>query len=163
MKKPEYYKFKLWLDGTPETRSIVRKKLDGKQTKFKAPITTRGIPKIYILKVKERIVYIGYTSQSISSRFNGGFRAKGENGYYGYQWKRYNRLDLTVFCFPPFSKVEEEREKEEKFAQAVEAELVYRVRKSTGEWPECQNEIHFFNNNKAKKVAAAIFNSINLT
>lgn len=160
MKKPEYYKFKLWLDGTPETRSIVRKELDGKQTKFKAPITTRGIPKIYILKAKDKIVYIGYTSQSISSRFNGGLRAKGENGYYGYQWKKYNRLDLTVFCFPPFSKVEEEREKEEKFAQAVEAELVFLVRESTGKWPECQNEIHFFNVAKASTMAEHIYQRV---
>jgi predicted GIY-YIG superfamily endonuclease len=161
MKKPDKHIFKLRLNGNPESRSIVRKEVDGKQTKFKAPITTKGIPKIYILKAKDKVVYIGYTSQSISSRFNGGLRAAGMNGYYGYQWKNLNELDLLVFCFEKFSDNGKTKKEEVQFVKAIEGELVFNVRLHSGRWPESQNEIHFFNNKKAKKLAAVIYHSLN--
>lgn len=163
MKYTGPYCYTLFLSGSRKSRFIKKKLFNKVESDFKSPVTSLKQPKLYILKAKGRVVYIGYTSQSVGSRFYGGLKADGQNGYYGYQWRRYDKLDLVVFCFPPFSKIEKEREREEKFAQAVEAELVFLVRESTGKWPECQNEIHFFNNNKAKKVAASIFNSINLT
>lgn len=46
---------------------------------FKKPVTDR-LPKIYIVKQKGEIVYVGITSQSISSRLCYGFAARKNGG-----------------------------------------------------------------------------------
>ena len=45
-------------------------------------------PKIYVVKSKDDLLYVGYASQSLITRLSQGFRAAGKNGYHGYKWKK---------------------------------------------------------------------------
>ncbi|MFL5766075.1 MAG: hypothetical protein ACJ77K_19175 [Bacteroidia bacterium] len=106
--------------------------------------------KIYIIKYRKEFIYIGHTKTYLSSRFSLGFKATltvGNNGYHGYKWIKSHRgkkLDLIVFTFPNMiDKIDRE------IVETIEAELVFQVRTKYGRWPECQNEIHFFNKEKS--------------
>jgi len=120
--------------------------------------------KIYIVSLEGVIVYVGKTKQTIGDKFRQSILTyqnvqKGKkkvSGYSGYKWVREYLdkgvvLDLSVFLLP--GKTNEETE-------AIEAEVVYLVREKTGRWPEYQNEIHFRNNEEAKRVAEGIYNSM---
>ncbi len=56
-------------------------------------------------------------------------------GYHGYKWKdQLKEAELLVWhCSDQTSS----------HAEAIEAELVYYIRKKTGKWPKYQMEIHF--------------------
>ena len=41
-------------------------------------------PKLYVVSVDGKLVYVGITRQSMRTRFRMGFTARGENGYHGY-------------------------------------------------------------------------------
>lgn len=141
------YCYTLFLSGEENKRIISKKTCDGIESNFKAPVTKVRIPKIYILKYQGEIVYVGYASQSISTRLGQGIRATGLNGYYGYKWKHVNALELLVFVFEHVLRGSKHKDDIPyvAFAEAVEAELVLKVRQETGRWPEFQNEIHFNN------------------
>lgn len=155
----------LCLSGSEEKRVLYKKDLEGNVIKFKHPVTKNRTPKIYILKQEEEIVYVGYASQSIGTRLGQGIRANGANGYHGYKWKQALELILYVFVFDHLliGKKNKEDEPYVLMAEAVEAELVYLIREKTGKWPCFQNEIHFNNENlnKAKGIAAEIYDSVN--
>ena len=152
------------LSGEEDKRIISKRVCDGKESSFKTPVTQKQTPKIYVLKYKEAIVYIGYASQSIGTRMGQGMRAAGLNGYHGYKWKQVDKLELYIFVFD--QKLKGSKHKDDKtfvnLAEAVEAELVYLVREKTGKWPEFQNEIHFNNEEleKAKAIAADLYTKI---
>jgi hypothetical protein len=113
---------------------------------------TKPMSKIYIVLYSGKIIYVGTTKRTISSRMRDGFTAKGENGYYGYKWRKLKGVDMVVWFFP---------DKDNSYIEAVEAELVYLVRKKTKRWPEYQTEIHFNNSNAtAKKKAKQVYNKI---
>ncbi len=121
-------------------------------TKFYEPLTNNRY-KVYIIKSKDKVLYIGATKYSIRRRLYEGLRAKGDRGYNGYKWKNYHKVILFIYIFNELKKLDAER---------IEAELVYLVREKTGSWPKCQNEIHF--NNKypnGKLIAEKIYNQIN--
>lgn len=105
--------------------------------------------KIYILKCKNEILYIGITKTYLSSRLSLGFNATiktGHNGYHGYKWIKSHKgkdLNLIVFSFPNLT-----TKADRVIIETIEAELVFRVREKFNKWPECQNEIHFYNNGK---------------
>jgi len=102
---------------------------------FISPDTKPGLQKIYVVKDGKDICYVGITSQSISSRLRTGFVDDGHYGYHGYMWKdKLKRAELLVWTFP---------EKDSKYSEAIEAELVYFTREQTGKWPKYQMEIHF--------------------
>lgn len=101
---------------------------------FLFPDVSDNLPKLYVVKNKRQIYYVGITIQDIRKRLRYGFSAKGEHGYYGYKWKGQETAEMLIWCFPDF--VTEQ-------VEAVEAELVYYVRKTTGKWPLFQMEIHF--------------------
>lgn len=105
-----------------------------------------------MIKLKGEIVYIGYTSQSLSARLNTGLKASGKNGYHGYQWKNASdQFTLSVFVFE--RELSGDREKDKaliEFYEAIEAELVYRFRAENGKWPRYQQEIHFNNKNRKR-------------
>lgn len=117
-------------------------------TTFTKPATTNKLPKIYLAKYKDDIVYVGITTQSITNRLRGGFIATSKHGYHGYKWKNLNEIDLAIFFFEnPIEKIE-----------AIEAEIVYLIRSETGFWPKYQTEIHFHNaTKKEKEIARAIY------
>lgn len=147
------YRHKLILAGKPGSRRIVSKLKDGKQVNFVSPLTKSKRPKIYVIKIEGEIVYIGYTSQSITTRLNYGLKAKGKNGYHGYKWKKdHDEVELLVFVFEKsYVGDKEEDLKTKHFVEAIEAELVYKYRNANDRWPKYQHEIHF-NNFKRKNV-----------
>ena len=101
---------------------------------FLFPDVSDNLPKLYVVKNGRQIYYVGITIQDIRKRLRYGFSAKGEHGYYGYKWKGQETAEMLIWCFPDFVKEQ---------VEAVEAELVYYVRKTTGKWPLFQMEIHF--------------------
>jgi len=111
------------------------------------------VPKIYILKYKKEIIYVGITKMPLSSRFGAGLVASGKNGYHGYAWKQLSvkgesdLIDLYVYSF-----------KSKEWTEAIEAEIAYLIRQKTGKWPSYQTEIHFHQaNTKERNIAQKIF------
>ncbi|WP_149304910.1 hypothetical protein [Pareuzebyella sediminis] len=159
--------YTLFLTGDEKNRTIYQKMSEGKVANFTAPVTAKLTPKIYVLQHNGKPVYVGYASQSIGTRLNQGLKADGKKGYHGYKWKQADELKLMVFVFE--QKLKGKKDNADKpyilFVEAVEAELVYKIRQETGKWPAFQNEIHFNNENleKAKLVAAEIYRKINLS
>ncbi len=127
--------------------------VNGKTTDhFVTPDTKAGPQKLYVLKNRKEIYYVGVTSLLMSSRLRIGYRAKGEQGYHGYKWiGKISKAELLVWCFT---------EADRSPAEAVEGELVYLVRNRTGKWPTYQMEIHFHPNasNKEKQIAETLVN-----
>ncbi|MDM1362499.1 hypothetical protein [Myroides marinus] len=125
---------------------------DDKTIRFSPQLTKNKVPKIYVLKIKGEVVYIGYTSQSITTRLNSGLKADGKNGYHGYKWKNVtDKMELLIFVFGNVLTGIKDQDKELiMFIEAIEAELVYQVRSQTGNWPKFQNEIHFNNTDRTK-------------
>lgn len=152
MNHPELHNYKLILEGIRDDNKIMLIFKDGEQIRFSSQLTKNKVPKIYILKIKGEVVYIGYTSQSITTRLKGGLKADGKNGYHGYKWKNVtDEMELLVFVFKNVLTGIKEQDKELiMFIEAIEAELVYQVRSQTGNWPKFQNEIHFNNINRTK-------------
>ncbi|WP_111710164.1 GIY-YIG nuclease family protein [Lutibacter citreus] len=157
------HNYTLFISGPEDKRIIYTKKQEGKKVNFQKPVTTKYIPKIYILTSNNRIVYVGYTGQSIGSRLNYGMRANGKNGYHGYKWKKeLDTVNLHVFVFESFVQDEDQMKKQMEFVEAIEAEIVFKVRDETGSWPKYQNEIHFNNQQpeKVKRIANEIYEKI---
>jgi predicted GIY-YIG superfamily endonuclease len=92
--------------------------------------------KIYIVKYKDKIIYVGITKMSFSNRLRIGLSPKHQKGYNGYPWKNLNDVDINILTFDDLTN---------KYAEAIEAELVYILRNKNNKWPEYQNEIHFRN------------------
>lgn len=137
-------------------REIVFIETKGHKIKnFEQPATKNKLPKLYVVKSGDKVIYIGIASQNIRSRLRYGFQAKGRGGYHGYKWKDLSEVDILIWYFP--------REKMD-CIEALEAELVYLFRKNTGEWPGYQTEIHFRNATDDEiKAAEEIFSAINST
>jgi len=140
---------------TIKNKSIneIRDKANNKVRYFDPVLTAKKkTSKIYVLKIKKDVLYIGQTIQSMRTRLTQGLHAKGKNGYHGYKWKNNEDVKLYVFCF---------QKMETKKLESIEAELVFLVRNNTGKWALAQNEIHFNNNfEEAKKIAFKIYNQI---
>ena len=151
MEAKEYYQYHLKITD----RKISSIKLEDKEGKvvevntFEKPVTCKDLPKLYVVKHRSEIIYVGVTSQGIRDRLRYGFQANGKQGYHGYPWKDLGEVDLLVWCFleEPFERIE-----------SIEAELVYLVRNHTGQWLEYQTEIHFHKvTEEEKKVAKSIY------
>ncbi|MBU1179723.1 hypothetical protein KJ885_02165 [Patescibacteria group bacterium] len=120
---------------------------------FISPATLNKVPKIYLIRYKSKVIYVGITAQSISNRLRYGLNAQGKNGYHGYKWKKIK--EPLRLCIYTFKNDTEER------VEAIEAEIVYLIRNKTGAWPEYQTEIHFHNATESeKKIAERIYNEI---
>jgi hypothetical protein len=84
----------------------------------------------------KKIVYVGVTRQPFASRLRYGFTANGRGGYHGYHWaKSDGRYAVHCWRFPADTKIED--------LETIEAEAVFVLRKSYGQWPKHQTEIHF--------------------
>jgi len=101
---------------------------------FLAPDMVDSFPKLYVVKHNSEVYYVGITRQDIRKRLRYGFSAKGEYGYSGYKWKNLEEVELLIWPFQDISM---------EVVEAIEAELVYLIRKKTGKWPKYQVEIHF--------------------
>jgi hypothetical protein len=114
---------------------------------------TSKLPKLYIVSVDERPIYVGITVQPMRNRLRYGWRASGESGYHGYAWRhefKEANLDIWYHLDAP------EENKELDF-ETVEAEVVFLIR-SDGQWPSHQTEIHFHKSTGVhRKAARAIY------
>jgi hypothetical protein len=114
-------------------------------------MATSALPKLYIASVEDKPIYVGITKQSIRNRLRFGWRANGEDGYYGYAWRRdLTEANLDIWCHedPPAGK------KSCLDMETIEAEVVYLIRKA-GQWPLFQTEIHFHPSSEAHRTLAA--------
>lgn len=125
-----HYKVKL----TPKSYQFVE--VNGLKTAhFITPDTKSKQQKLYVVKNGSDICYVGITSQSMSARFGIGFKSDGHYGYHGYKWRNeLKEADILIWHFP---------DKTDEYVEAIEAELVYFIRKETRKWPKYQMEIHF--------------------
>jgi len=115
---------------------IAPEKLDGEPVgTFKAPATTAGLQKLYVVKRGQSFCYVGTTSMTMAGRLRVGFKPHTETGYHGYQWRNLKRVDLSVNVTRLGRAA----------IEATEAELVHLIRQKTGRWPTHQTEIHFHN------------------
>ena len=60
------------------------KVLCAKRTDKFSGMATSKFPKLYIVSIDNKPIYVGITKQSIRSRLRYGWSAKGEGGYHGY-------------------------------------------------------------------------------
>jgi hypothetical protein len=132
---------------------------------FEGDVFNSANYKIYILKHAGDYLYVGKTKQKISTKFKQGFKSylhdiagNRKAGYGGYKWiKEFINKDkaIELFVFDLGDSCTDNH------TEAIEAEIVYKIRKKYDKWPSCQNEIHFFNDfeyfKDAKNVAKHIF------
>ncbi len=108
-------------------------------------------PKLYIISHNKKPIYVGITRQSIRNRLRMGFKATGKGGYHGYKWRRtLKKVEMTLWY--------DEKGKASDDIEAIEAELVFNIRKHHKQWPEFQTEIHFHQSSKKHmEIAEMIF------
>jgi hypothetical protein len=127
---PEHYKLSFDADKFLVTCSRGTPKFSG--------LATRKLPKLYVVSFNAKLIYVGITRQPMRSRFRGGFKADGENGYHGYAWRKtYTEALLDIWCHEDAPPQNSDRDME-----TIEAEVVFLARQA-GDWPEGQTEIHF--------------------
>lgn len=124
--------------------------------------------KLYMVYFDKQVLYVGEAHTSIKTRFQRGCNAFNyykrnndiaRNGYKGYKWlnREFNsHRNLTVGVVTFSEKYDFNRE----FIEAIEGELVYKIRNKTGYWPKFQNEIHFSNCDGANEIAEEILSEV---
>jgi hypothetical protein len=138
---PERYQ----LTFTPEAFTV----LCAKGTDKFSGLATSDLPKLYVVSIDNKPIYVGMTKQSIRSRLRLGWNAKGDSGYYGYAWRRgQSPAALDVWCHM------DAIDRKERDIETVEAEVVYLIR-AAGQWPAFQTEIHFYPSSPRHRVVAA--------
>jgi len=138
--------FGVKLEGPDSFRIAIRPPGDAKPfviedaygaDKFSGRATSR-LPKLYVITADGRPIYVGITRQTMRQRLRLGWTAKGESGYYGYQWRHYFTeagLDVWYQTDGPAPDPTHDLE-------TIEAEVVFLIRQQ-GQWPPFQTEIHF--------------------
>jgi hypothetical protein len=146
LEPPQDFDLLLTSDGKYTLRS------NGVTCRFSQPASTRGIAKLYTLSSGAALLYVGIAEQPMSSRLSYGFRANGRGGYYGYKWKTLRHsLRLSVWTAVSLEFRDTLRELE-----TVEAEVAFLCRQLSGQWPQFQNEIHFYASNEGHREAAQV-------
>jgi hypothetical protein len=142
---PQKYEMTL----TPDSVSV----LCEKGTNRFSGLATNDLPKLYIVSVKGKPVYVGLTRQVVRSRLRIGMKADGKNGYHGYAWRRNNKsATLNVWCHM------DAKGRNVADIETVEAEVVFLIRQHMDQWPASQTEIHFHPSNaKHREAAKKIF------
>ena len=128
----------------------------GKGTPKFSGLATQRKPKIYVVSVNGKLIYVGITRQSMRARFRLGFKAKGKSGYHGYAWRhKPEPAVLDIWCHEDAPAVKADLDME-----TVEAEVAFLAR-SAGQWPEGQTEIHFHpSNDEHRELAKSIWRSV---
>jgi hypothetical protein len=151
-KIPNPEKFTLHLKGNKDSGYKISDKLqNGILIKKFGSSVTKKHPKIYVVLSEEKIVYVGYTSDSITNRLRSGLNPANKSkantsgtdthGYSGYKWRGLQNVELLVFVFNGFEIPVSKAYK--LMFENIEAELVHQI-KSNGDWPKYQSEIHFY-------------------
>lgn len=121
-------------------------------------LATNDQPKLYIVSVKGKPVYVGLTKQSVGNRLRFGMKANGRNGYHGYAWRhKHKSATLNVWCHV------DAKDRSASDVETVEAEVVFLIRQHFGQWPDSQTEIHFHPSNaRHRAIAKQIFGHFKL-
>lgn len=145
------HSYTLHISEVKKDRILDHKTQNGEVVNFSSPVTDKKRPKLYIIRSDEKVLYVGFTIQSIGTRMSIGFRADGATGYHGYKWDVYDEVELLIWVFDETFTGDQKIDKARKdFYEAVEAELVFSYRQQEKDWPECQNEIHFNNTSRTE-------------
>lgn len=137
---PERYR----LTFTPDSFTVLCSR---DNNKFSG-IATLKLPKLYVVSIGEKPIYVGTTKQVIRNRLRFGWAATGKTGYYGYAWRHGNTAaELDVWCHM------DAIGRNELDIETVEAEVVFLIRQA-GQWPAYQTEIHFHPSGTAHREAA---------
>jgi hypothetical protein len=144
LNEPQNYTLEL-LEG-----ATYRLHAEGEVCTFSRPASVPGVAKLYAVSDAGVLYYVGIAQQAMSSRLNFGFKANGKGGYHGYKWKDLKqRLALSVWTATIDGSPASLRDLE-----TVEAEVVFRCREQSGQWPAYQHEIHFYLSGTAHRAAA---------
>jgi hypothetical protein len=106
-------------------------------------------PKLYIASIEKKPIYVGITKRPMRERLTYGWKASGRSGYYGYAWRHHGN-DAVLDVWGQMDAVN----RNERDIETVEAEVVYLIRHRTGQWPQFQTEIHFFQSTHEHRQAA---------
>lgn len=137
------------LTGTPKQRYSLS--LNGKGCKFQAPASTPGCAKLYTVADAGKLLYVGISSQRMSTRLSLGLRFTGAKREYLYKWRNLRHpLALSVW-----TAASEDAEATLQELEIVEAEVAFQCRSVSGQWPLFQNEIHFHQSGSSHRSAAA--------
>src|ERR1700675_908817 len=83
-------------------------------------LATRRQPKLYVVSLDSRLIYVRITRQTMRTRFRMGFTAAGANGYHGYAWRhKFKEAVLDIWCHEDAPEKNSDRDME-----TVEAEVV---------------------------------------
>jgi hypothetical protein len=119
-------------------------------------LATRKLPKLYVVSLERKLIYVGITRQPVRNRIRGGFTASGENGYHGYAW----RHSFTEAVLDIWGHEDAPSENPDRDMETIEAEVVFQARLA-GQWPEGQTEIHFHpSNEEHRRIAANIWQTV---
>ena len=144
LNEPQEYTLEL-VDG-----GSYRLHTEAKVCTFAKPSTVRGLAKRYTVSDAGALFYVGIAEQPMSSRLSFGFNASGKGGYHGYKWKGLRqRLALSVWTAQIGGNPAPLREME-----TIEAEVAFRCREQSGQWPAYQHEIHFYPSLPGHRAAA---------
>ncbi len=154
--------------SSKETPKVV-KSANGKP-QFSNPVTCKSKPKLYVVSHHCRPIYVGTTTDSITKRLNGGFKAnpKTSHGYRGYLWKNLREAAIHIWMLTPegpdFDSMNADpsmtrwegncQQRENIVVETVEAEVVLLIHQEYLQWPEYQTEIHFHQSQDPHKKAA---------
>lgn len=153
LKGPNRYRIKVLEDYSYSLIKIGKMK----KRHFTKPETS-NVQKLYVLHNSKNILYVGITSQKMSSRIRSGLKSKGQEGYYGYPWK--HRRDWMTLSIWHIEKNKYDLTIKSEF-ETIEAELVFLTRKNSGQWPIEQSEIHFQASNRfQRKLVSKIYREI---
>jgi hypothetical protein len=105
--------------------------------------------KLYVVSQDGWPVYVGVTKRPLVERFRLGWKAKGESGYYGYEWRKAGSIaQVDVWTLP-----EGVYQDAKQYLETIEAELVFHIREA-GQWPSSQTEIHFHESTDVERAIA---------
>jgi hypothetical protein len=121
-----------------------------KENFFSYPATNNK-GKLYLVKYKGKIIYVGITSQPIIKRLKNGLNPNEKYGYHGYAWRKLKNIDLFLWC--NYGK-DKDKSDEIKKMETIEAEIVFFIRSTDNEWPQYQTEIHFHKATEEQKIMA---------
>lgn len=93
-----------------------------------------SLGKIYVLYKDEKFEYVGSTIISLNSEIK---RILNLDNEINTGKKLYNKICLSVFCAETTDIPE---------LESIAAELIFLIKKTTGQWPDYQNKMHFNNN-----------------
>ena len=108
-----------------------------------------AVYKLYVVSQDGWPIYVGVTKQPLARRFRLGWKAKGQNGYHGYDWRHTGcRAQVDLWTLP-----DSVEGGSKQYAETVEAEVVLLIR-NAGQWPKGQTEIHFHESTDAQRAIA---------